>query len=71
MLRAKDPLRDHLTIFWHGTFCSSVKDVGSSSEMIEQSPLPARQRAGSFETLARGIGKTPAMLRVPRQRREQ
>jgi len=62
MLRADDPLRDHVTVFWHGHFVSSVKEVGSSAEMIEQIRFLRDNALGSFETLARGIGKTPAML---------
>ncbi len=62
MYRSEDPLRDHLTIFWHGHFVSSVKEVGSSQEMIDQIQFLRDNALGRFAVLCRGIGKTPAML---------
>jgi len=62
MIRGEDPLRDHMTIFWHGHFATSIKEVGNSQEMIEQMRFLRDNALGSFRTLAKGIGKTPAML---------
>ncbi len=62
MVRADDPLRDHMTIFWHGHFACSIKEVADSQEMIEQVQFLRNNALGSFGVLARGIGKTPAML---------
>lgn len=63
MLRSEDPLRDRMTIFWHGHFVSSVKDVGNSHDMIKQVAFLRDCALGPFETLVRGIGRDPAMLR--------
>lgn len=62
MVRGDDPLRDHMTIFWHGHFACSIKEVANSHEMIEQIQFLRDNALGRFEVLARGIGKTPAML---------
>lgn len=62
MVRGEDPLRDHMTVFWHGHFACSIKEVADSQEMIEQIQFLRKNALGSFGVLARGIGKTPAML---------
>ncbi|MCY2959481.1 MAG: DUF1800 domain-containing protein [Planctomycetota bacterium] len=62
MVRGEDPLRDHMTIFWHGHFACSIKEVADSQEMIEQIQFLRKNALGSFGVLARGVGKTPAML---------
>jgi hypothetical protein len=63
MIQSEDPLRDRMTIFWHGHFVSSVKDVGNVPDMIEQNRFLRANALGGFETLVRGIGRDPAMLR--------
>lgn len=62
MVRGDDPLRDHMTLFWHGHFVSSIKEVANSQEMIEQIQFLRENALGRFDVLARGVGKTPAML---------
>jgi uncharacterized protein (DUF1800 family) len=63
MIQSEDPLRDRMALFWHGHFVSSVKDVGNSQDMIRQLLFLRDNALGSFETLVRGIGRDPAMLR--------
>jgi uncharacterized protein (DUF1800 family) len=62
MRKSEDPLRERMTIFWHGHFVSSVKEVGNAHEMIEQLTFLRVNALGDFATLLRGIGRTPAML---------
>ena len=62
MRASEDPLRERMTIFWHGHFVSSIKEVGDSHEMIEQVQFLRDNALGRFEVLVRGIGRTPAML---------
>lgn len=62
MRTGADPLRERMTIFWHGHFVSSIKEVADSHEMIEQVQFLRDNALGPFETLVRGIGRTPAML---------
>ncbi|MGH8311468.1 MAG: DUF1800 domain-containing protein, partial [Steroidobacteraceae bacterium] len=63
MIESDDPLRDRMTVFWHGHFCSSVKEVASSQDMINQIQFLRGHALGRFEALVRGIGRDPAMLR--------
>ena len=63
MVAHDDPVRDHMTIFWHGHFVSSVKEVGNPYAIIEQIRFLRANALGPFETLVRGIGRDGAMLR--------
>lgn len=63
MVESDDRLRDQMTIFWHGHWVSSVKEVGSSADMIRQLQFLRDNALGRFEVLARGMGRDPAMLR--------
>lgn len=63
MVKSEDPLRDRMTLFWHGHFVSSVKDVGNAQDMIRQNQFLRTHALGKFEPLVRGIGRDPAMLR--------
>lgn len=63
MVKSEDPLRDRMAIFWHGHFVSSIKEVGSSQDMINQIQFLRDRALGKFEALVRGIGRDPAMLR--------
>lgn len=62
MLAGADPLRDRMTLFWHGYFTSSQRDVRSSYQMAQQNMLLRDNALGSFEDILFGIAKDPAML---------
>ncbi len=62
MVRAEDPLRDRMTLFWHGHFTSSFDDVRNSNELIVQHRLLRTNALGSFATMLNGIARDPAML---------
>jgi len=62
MAAGADPLRDRMTLFWHGYFTSSQQDVKSSYRMIEQNQLLREHALGSFRDLLHGVAKDPAML---------
>ncbi len=62
MLAGEDPLRERMTLFWHGHFTSSIEVVRSSYEMIRQNQLLRRHALGSFRELLHGIARDPAML---------
>ncbi len=62
MLDAKDPLRERMTLFWHGYFTSSMRDVRSSAAMIRQNELFRTHALGSFADLLHAIVRDPAML---------
>ena len=63
MVAHDDPVRDHMTIFWHGHFVSSVKEVGNPYAIIEQIRFLRANALGPFDVLVRGIGRDGAMLR--------
>ncbi len=62
MLEGPDPLRERMTLFWHGYFTSSFRDVRDPAAMIEQNELLRRLALGRFQDLLRGIVRDPAML---------
>jgi uncharacterized protein (DUF1800 family) len=57
-----DPLREKLTLFWHGHFATSNRKVGSITQMLGQNELLRRHAFGSFAELLTGIVADPAML---------
>lgn len=62
MLESHHPLRERMTLFWHGYFTSSARDVRSSAAMIEQNELFRTHGLGKFGELLRAIVRDPAML---------
>jgi uncharacterized protein (DUF1800 family) len=62
MVDGDDPLRERMTMFWHGYFTSSMQDVKNSYEMITQNQLFRDTGLGSFADLLRAVARDPAML---------
>lgn len=62
MLEGDDPLRDRMTLFWHGYFTSSMQDVRNSWEMIQQHSLLRENALGNFGSLLMAVAQDPAML---------
>jgi uncharacterized protein (DUF1800 family) len=62
MLYDPDPLREKLTLFWHGHFATSNRKVGSITHMLGQNELLRRHAMGKFSELLTGIIGDPAML---------
>ncbi len=62
MIRTAHPLRERLTLFWHGHFTSSFRDVRNSYHLYIQNTLFRRHAAGNFRTLLHAVSKDPAML---------
>jgi len=62
MLAGDDPLRDRMTIFWHGHFVSSYREVQSSRDILRQINFLRTNALGDLETLVRGVARDPAML---------
>jgi uncharacterized protein (DUF1800 family) len=56
------PLREKLTLFWHGHFATSIEKVREPSFMLMQNETFRSLGAGSFEALAQAVAKDPAML---------
>jgi uncharacterized protein (DUF1800 family) len=62
MLYGKDPLREKLTLFWHGHFATSLRKVGNVGFMLTQNELFRQHALGNFAELLTGIITDPAML---------
>ncbi len=62
MLRSEDPLRDRMTLFWHGHFATSIREVTDFYGMIEQNIFLREHALESFEDLLRGIARDRVML---------
>jgi uncharacterized protein (DUF1800 family) len=63
MLDGRQPLREKLTLFWHGHFATSVRDGGNARHMFIQNEFLRKNCLGNFRELLLGISRDPAMLR--------
>jgi uncharacterized protein (DUF1800 family) len=62
ILHGPDPLREKLTLFWHGHFATSNKKVESVALMDTQNETLRSKALGSFAPLLEAIIADPAML---------
>jgi uncharacterized protein (DUF1800 family) len=62
ILRGPDPLREKLTLFWHGHFATSNKKVESVTLMDRQNETLRTHALGGFATTLEAIVADPAML---------
>ncbi len=56
------PLRERMTLFWHGHFCTSAAKVPHSQLMLTQYELFRENALGSFPKMVQQIARDPAML---------
>ena len=61
MVNGDDPLRDRMTLFWHGFFTTSSKELRRTYEVMQQHQLLRNNAIGSYATLLEGIVHDPAM----------
>ncbi|WP_237722588.1 DUF1800 domain-containing protein [Singulisphaera acidiphila] len=62
MLFGSDPLRERLTLFWHGHFATSLAKVNSVSAMAAQGEALRERALGDFAGLLGAVTADPAML---------
>jgi uncharacterized protein (DUF1800 family) len=62
MIETPAPLRERMTLFWHGHFASSQQKVNRSQALWRQHQLLRGQALGSFRELLHAVAKDPAML---------
>ena len=62
MLATTSPLTEHMTLFWHNHFTSSMKKVKVPDLLYRQNALHRANALGNFATLLRAASKDPAML---------
>ena len=62
MATSSSPLREKLTWYWHNHFATSNEKVDSPAMMYTQNQYLRTNGHASFEALAQGIAKDPAMM---------
>lgn len=62
MISTSTPLREKLTLFWHGHFATAVSKVRSPKLMYLQNQLFRQAGGGSFEALTQAVAKDGAMM---------
>jgi len=62
MVASTTPLRERLTLFWHGHFATSIQKVREPALMFAQNELFRTMGPGNFEALTQAVAKDPAML---------
>ncbi|MDA8967706.1 DUF1800 domain-containing protein [bacterium] len=62
MLHTPAPLREKMTLFWHGHFATSAVKVGDVRLMQTQNELLRKYALGNFQELTLEISRDPAML---------
>lgn len=62
MLATRVPLREKLTLFWHGHFATSLRKVENTELMLRQIDTLRRHAWGNFRDLLLAVAKDPAML---------
>ncbi len=63
MQKSPDPLREKMTLFWHGHFATSVVKVRESYFMWLQNETLRQNALGNFGTMVKAISRDPAMVR--------
>jgi len=67
MVRTDRPLEEKMTLFWHGLFCSGIREVRSVEALGEQNQLFHREAIGNYKRLAADIIHDPAMIKYLNQ----
>jgi uncharacterized protein (DUF1800 family) len=62
IVRGTDPLREKLTLFWHGHFATSNRKVQNVARMLAQNELFRARALGPFADLLGAVLADPAML---------
>jgi uncharacterized protein (DUF1800 family) len=62
MVHSRHPLREKLTLFWHGHFATSAAKVERAGWMLEQNRMLRRLADAPFRELLDAVTKDPAML---------
>ena len=63
MVLSPHPLQEKMTLFWHGHFATSQRDVRNSHHMYLQNETLRENALGNFKELVTAVAKDPAMLR--------
>lgn len=62
LLHTDTPVNEHMTLFWHNHFTSSLEKVGQPNLLLNQNKLLRDNAMGNFRTLLHEVARDPAML---------
>jgi uncharacterized protein (DUF1800 family) len=62
MIHSRRPLREKLTLFWHGHFATSLAKVERPAHMLDQNRTLRRLADAPFRQILDAISRDPAML---------
>jgi len=62
LLHNDTPVNEHMTLFWHNHFTSSLEKVEQPNLMLNQNKLLRDNAMGNFRTLLHKVARDPAML---------
>ncbi len=62
MMETRAPLREKMTLFWHGHFATSAQKVKHAYAMWRQNATLREHALGHFPTLLKAISRDPAMM---------
>jgi uncharacterized protein (DUF1800 family) len=62
MIQTSTPLREKLTLLWHGHFATAFEKVRNAAFMYRQNQLLRTMGGGNFEALTQAVAKDPAMM---------
>jgi uncharacterized protein (DUF1800 family) len=62
MMTTRNPLREKMTLFWHGHFATSIQKVNNCYWMWLQNETFRHNALGNFKSLTRQISRDPAMM---------
>jgi uncharacterized protein (DUF1800 family) len=62
MMTAQNPLREKMTLFWHGHFATSIQKVNNCYWMWLQNETFRHNALGNFKSLTRQMSREPAMM---------
>lgn len=62
MQHTPNPLREKLTLFWHGHFATSVQKVRQAYLMWQQNETLRQNSLGNFGQMVKAVSRDPAMM---------
>lgn len=63
MIETPRPMQEKMTLFWHGHFATSYRNVEDSWHMLQQNEMLRTNALGNVGDLMRGVIHDPAMLK--------
>ena len=71
MINSDSPLRERMTLFWHGLFATAYEKIMNGRATAAQIEMFRRQCLGDFRTMLLELSHDPAMIRTVEINRSQ